>query len=54
MKYDFTTVYDRRGMNALAVDALGQLGGFAPGEPATRHDATNIQNHYVKNKCFCV
>ena len=30
------------------------LGGFAPGEPATRHDATNIQNHYVKNKCFCV
>ena len=23
MKYDFTTVYDRRGMDALAVDALG-------------------------------
>lgn len=31
MKYDFTTVYDRRGMDALAVDALGQPGGFAPG-----------------------
>ena len=29
MKYDFTTVYDRRGMDALAVDALGQPGGFA-------------------------
>ena len=26
MKYDFTTVYDRRGMDALAVDALGQPG----------------------------
>ena len=33
MKYDFTTVYDRRGMDALAVDALGQPGGFAPGKP---------------------
>ena len=33
MKYDFTTVYDRRGMDALAVDALGQPGGFAPGAP---------------------
>ena len=33
MKYDFTTVYDRRGMDALAVDALGQPGGFAPGNP---------------------
>ena len=32
MKYDFTTVYDRRGMDALAVDALGQPGGFAPGK----------------------
>ena len=33
MKYDFTTVYDRRGMDALAVDALGQPGGFAPDAP---------------------
>ena len=33
MKYDFTTVYERRGMDALAVDALGQPGGFAPGKP---------------------
>lgn len=33
MKYDFTTVYDRRGMDALAVDALGQPGGFAPDKP---------------------
>ena len=29
MKYDFTTVYDRRGMDALAVDALGQPDGFS-------------------------
>ena len=33
MKYDFTTVYDRKGKDALAVDALGQPGGFAPGAP---------------------
>lgn len=33
MKYDFTTVYDRHGMDSLAVDALGQPGGFAPGKP---------------------
>ena len=33
MKYDFTTVYDRRGKDALAVDALGQPGGFAPSKP---------------------
>ena len=31
MKYDFTTILDRRGKDALAVDALGQ--GWAPGAP---------------------
>ena len=31
MKYDFTTIMERRGHDALAVDALGS--GFAPGAP---------------------
>ena len=30
MQYDFTTIMDRRGKDAIAVDALGKPGGFAP------------------------
>jgi hypothetical protein len=37
MKYDFTTVMDRRGRDALAVDALGQ--GWAPAAPREGFDA---------------
>ena len=33
MKYDFTTIYNRRGKDALAVDGLGMPGGFAPPAP---------------------
>ena len=33
MTYDFTTIYDRRGRDALAVDGLGLPGGFAPPAP---------------------
>ena len=36
MKYDFSTVMDRRGKDALAVDALGQ--GWAPGVPLEGFD----------------
>ncbi len=36
MKYDFTTIMDRRGKDALAVDALGQ--GWAPGAPKEGFD----------------
>lgn len=38
MKYDFTSLMDRRGMDAVAVDGLGQ-GGFAPGAPKEGFDA---------------
>lgn len=31
MKYDFTSIMDRRGMDAIAVDGLGH--GFAPDPP---------------------
>ena len=31
MKYDFTSIMDRRGRDAIAVDMVGQPGGFAPG-----------------------
>ena len=33
MKYDFTTILDRRGWDAMAVDALGSISGFAPSKP---------------------
>ena len=38
MKYDFTTIMDRRGHDALAVDAIGNLSGFAPEAPAEGFD----------------
>ena len=38
MKYDFTSIMDRRGHDALAVDAIGNPGGFAPGAPAEGFD----------------
>ena len=37
MKYDFTTIMDRRGKDALAVDVLGQ--GWAPAAPKEGFDA---------------
>ena len=37
MKYDFETVIDRRGHDALALDALGN--GHAPGLPKEGFDA---------------
>ena len=38
MKYDFTSIMDRRGRDAVAVDALGVL-SFAPGAPREGFDA---------------
>ena len=38
MTYDFTTIMDRRGKDALAVDALGRLPGM-PGAPKDGFDA---------------
>ena len=37
MKYDFETIIERRGKDALAVDAIG--GGWAPGAPKEGFDA---------------
>lgn len=39
MKYDFTSVIDRRGKDALAVDGLGKNQGAAPGAPKEGFDA---------------
>jgi cysteine-S-conjugate beta-lyase len=33
MKYDFTTIMDRHGYDAIAVDGLGALPGFSPEQP---------------------
>lgn len=38
MKYDFTSIIDRRGKDALAVDGLGQPGTSAPGMPKAGFD----------------
>ena len=39
MKYDFTSHIERKGHDAIAVDMLGQGGGFAPGAPKEGFDA---------------
>ena len=36
MKYDFTSIMDRHGMDAIAVDGLGT--GFAPAKPREGFD----------------
>ena len=38
MKYDFTSILDRRGRDAIAVDNIGLPGGFAPGAPKEGFD----------------
>lgn len=39
MKYDFTSIIDRRGKDAIAVDGLGTIPGFAPSKPKEGFDA---------------
>ena len=39
MRYDFTTVMDRRGKDAMAIDGLGAMPGFAPDPPKDGFDA---------------
>lgn len=39
MKYDFTSIMDRRGRDAIAVDALGARPGFTPDAPQSDFDA---------------
>ena len=38
-KYDFESIIDRRGMDAMAIDALGRMDGFAPEPPKAGFDA---------------
>ena len=38
MKYDFTSIMDRKGKDAIAVDGLGTLPGFAPDLPKEGFD----------------
>ena len=39
MKYDFETLLERHGMDAIAVDAIGSSDGFAPAGPKEGFDA---------------
>ncbi|MBE6942993.1 MAG: aminotransferase class I/II-fold pyridoxal phosphate-dependent enzyme [Ruminococcaceae bacterium] len=38
MKYDFTSIIDRRGKDAIAVDDVGKMPGFAPDAPKEGFD----------------
>lgn len=38
MKYDFTSIMDRSGKDAIAVDAVGKMPGFAPSAPKDGFD----------------
>ena len=38
-KYDFTSILERHGQDAMAVDAIGAPGGFAPAAPEEGFDA---------------
>jgi len=38
MKYDFTSIMDRRGKDAIAVDDVGKMPGFAPDGPKDGFD----------------
>ncbi len=38
MKYDFTSIIDRQGKDAIAIDMVGQPGGFAPDGPKEGFD----------------
>ena len=38
MKYDFTSILDRRNKDALAVDALGKMPDMAPNPPKEGFD----------------
>ena len=39
MRYDFVSFMDRHGRDAMAVDSIGQPGGFAPDAPQKGFDA---------------
>ena len=39
MKYDFTSIIDRHGKDAMAVDGIGDPNGFGPGGPKEGFDA---------------
>ena len=38
MKYDFTSITNRHGKDAIAVDLVGQMNGFAPEAPKPGFD----------------
>lgn len=38
MKYDFTSIMDRHGKDAIAVDGVGSMPGFAPDLPKEGFD----------------
>ena len=46
MKYDFTSIIDRKGKDALAIDALGN--GYAPDAPKDGFDADEIMEETIK------
>ena len=47
MKYDFTSIMDRRGRDALAVDSVGKMNGFAPSAPERERVYDALYREYL-------
>ena len=50
MKYDFTTIMDRHGMDAIAVDGLSEDGQGSPAKPKEGFDIIPM---WVADMNFC-
>ena len=44
MKFDFTTIYDRRGRDAMAVDAVEKIPVFQPNEDGGHPEAAGTSS----------
>ena len=50
MKYDFTSIMNRHGKDAIAVDSVGQMNGFAPEAPISRQDLATLLFRYMEQQ----
>ena len=47
MKYDFSSLIDRHGMDAIAVDSWGEIPGMAPNAPDEGFDRIPMSVSYT-------
>ena len=48
MKYDFTSIMDRHGKDATAIDGLGSMPGFTPDLPKEGYDAIPVSYTHLR------